>query len=84
MSLYYFDTYDGDEPVVDDEGLDFADLDTVKLEAVRGLADLARDLLPGSERRELAVIVRDDQSRHILKTVVIFENSDAHLAPGPL
>ena len=62
MSLYYFDTYDGDEPVVDHDGLEFADLDTVKLEAVRGLADLARDLLPGSERRELAVLVRDDRS----------------------
>ena len=63
MSLYYFDTYDGDEPVVDDEGLDFADLDTVKLEAVRGLADLAETCFPAAN----GAIGRDSTTRRSIE-----------------
>jgi NMD protein affecting ribosome stability and mRNA decay len=73
MALYYFDTYDGGEVVVDVDGLEFPNLETVKVEAARGLADLARDVLPGSVRRELAIVVRDEESRHVMKTVIIFE-----------
>ena len=73
MALYNFDHHDGTEVVIDDVGLEFPDFETVKVEAARGLADLARDVLPGSVRRELAIVVRDEQSRHVMKTFLIFE-----------
>jgi hypothetical protein len=73
MALYYFDSHDGEEFVTDEIGLEFPDLESVKVEVARGLADLARDILPGSVRRELAIVVRDAQSRHVLKTIIVFE-----------
>ncbi|MCC5655367.1 hypothetical protein LC609_37690 [Nostoc sp. XA013] len=73
MPRYYFDTHDGDEAIIDEVGLEFANLEAVKTEAARGLADLARDVLPGSVQRELAVLVRDAQSRQLLRTALVFE-----------
>jgi hypothetical protein len=61
VSLYFFDTRDNDEFVHDDVGVECSGLEAVKMEAARGLAELARDVLPGSSRRELAIEVRDDQ-----------------------
>jgi hypothetical protein len=42
-------------------GLEYPDLDTVKVEAARALSELAREVIPGSVRRKLAIEVRDDQ-----------------------
>ena len=61
MSLYFFDTRDDDDFIQDDMGVECTDLDAAKIEAARGLAELARDVLPGSGRRELAIEVRDDR-----------------------
>ena len=59
MPLYFFDTRDNDSFIGDDVGLDYPDLAAVKIEAGRSLAELARDVIPGSLKRELAVEVRD-------------------------
>jgi hypothetical protein len=61
MPLYFFDTRDNDQLVEDDVGLEYPDLEAVKVEAARALAELARDVIPGSLKRELAVEVRDAQ-----------------------
>jgi hypothetical protein len=61
MQLYFFDTRDNDQFVKDDVGLEYPDLEAVKVEAARALAELARDVIPGSLKRELAVEVRDAQ-----------------------
>jgi DNA-binding phage protein len=73
MAFYYFDTFNGEELITDEIGLEFPDLEAVKVEAARGLADIARDVVPGHERLELYVAVRDHQSRPILKTIMVFE-----------
>jgi hypothetical protein len=74
MPRYYFDSDDdGDQSIVDDIGVELPDLDAVKLEASRALADLARDVLPGSIRRELSVSVRDRLDRPVLKALMVFE-----------
>jgi hypothetical protein len=59
MSLYFFDTRDNDDFIEDDIGLEFPDLEAVKVEAAKALAELAFEVVPGSLRRELAVEVRD-------------------------
>ena len=72
MPLYFFDTRDNDVFVEDDIGIDYPDLETVKVEAARSLAELARDVIPGSLKRELAVEVRDALGP-VLKARMSFE-----------
>jgi hypothetical protein len=56
----FFDTRDNDLFMEDDVGLELPDLEAVKVEAAKALAELARDVIPGSLKRELAVEVRDE------------------------
>jgi hypothetical protein len=82
---YFFDSRDNDTFLRDAEGLVFPNLDTVKLEAARALAEIAKDILPGSVRRVLAIEVRDEHGRPILITSLVFEVvvliADLRLAP---
>ena len=59
MALYFFDTRDDGMFVEDEIGIEYPDLEAVKVEAVRSLAELARDVIPGQMKRELAIEVRD-------------------------
>ena len=69
---YFFDTRDNGTFVKDDVGIDFPDLDEVRTQAALSLAELARDVLPGSIKRVLSVEVRD-AIRPILRDVLTFE-----------
>lgn len=69
---YFFDTRDNGTFIEDDLGIDFADLDAVKKQAALSLAELARDVLPGSIKRVLSVEVRD-VAQPILRDVLTFE-----------
>lgn len=59
MAHYFFHTRDNDEFLEDADGLDFPDSEQAKAEAARSLAELAREVVPGSQRRELSVEVHD-------------------------
>ena len=72
MPLYFFDTRDNDDFVEDDTGLQLPDLEAVKVEAAKALAELARDVIPGSVKRKLSVEVRDQQGP-VLKAIMTFE-----------
>ena len=61
VPLYFFDTRDNDGFIEDDVGIELPDLETVKAHASISLAELARDFLPGSLQRDLAVEVRDER-----------------------
>jgi hypothetical protein len=69
---YFFDTRDNGTFIEDDIGIELADLDAVKDQAALSLAELARDVLPGSIRRVLSVEVRD-VFQPILRDVLTFE-----------
>ncbi|MCP3395367.1 hypothetical protein NLM27_42355 [Bradyrhizobium sp. CCGB12] len=61
MTRYYFDLVDQDGVVVDEEGLEFSDMEGVEYEAARAMADAAREsfhrpITPG----ESTIEVRDD------------------------
>ena len=71
MPLYYFDSRDGDSFIFDEEGLEFSDVETARDQVTAALADMAKDVLPGSGRRELAIEVRDKEA--LLKTSLVFE-----------
>ncbi len=70
VPLYFFDTRDGDTR--DDIGLELPDLEAVKAQAALSLAELARDVLPGSMRREIVIEVRDER-RPVMEARLIFE-----------
>ena len=73
MSLYFFDTRDGETFVRDDEGLEFDGIERARDEATRGLADMARFAIPGKLRRELAVEVSDAARSPLLRASLWFE-----------
>jgi hypothetical protein len=69
MLLYFFNIRDNDDFIEDEVGLAFADLEAVKIEAARALAEIACDAIPGSVRRQLSVEVRDAQGPVLLATM---------------
>ena len=73
MAWYYFDSRDGGEVITDDVGLEVADLETVKVLAAKGLAELAVDVLPTSLERCLGIDVRDVDSEPVLTTELTFK-----------
>ena len=50
MPRYYFDVRDGGKFTEDSEGIVLAGIEAAGEEAARGLADLARDVLPAQVR----------------------------------
>ena len=58
MPHYYFDLRDNDAFETDDIGVEFSDFEDVKIEASRALAEMAREVLPGSAVRILSIEVR--------------------------
>ena len=70
--LYFFDFRDGDTFIEDEIGVECVDLAAAKFEAAAGLAGYARDVIPGSERREMAIEVRTDKGP-VLNTRMVFE-----------
>jgi hypothetical protein len=73
MPHYYFDTRDNDWFTEDDQGQELPGDDAARDEASRGLADLAKDVLPGCIRRQLSVEVRDAARRPLLAARLTFE-----------
>ena len=72
MRLYFFDTRDNDDFIEDDTGVGLPDLEAVKEQAALSLAELARDVLPGSIRRTLTVEVRDER-QPVMLAKLLFE-----------
>ena len=72
MPLYFFDTRDNDSFIEDDVGHELPDLETVKVVAARTLAELARDVIPGSMKRTLKIEVREEQQA-VMEACLTFE-----------
>ncbi|MGY3611039.1 DUF6894 family protein [Bradyrhizobium sp. Lot33] len=72
MPHYYFDTRDNENFVPDEIGLEITSFEKVKAVASAAMADLARDVLPGSLVRDLRIEVRDD-SGPVLRVTLRFE-----------
>ncbi len=73
MPRYYFDTHDGDTFFEDDEGQDLDRIEEVRLQAQSGLADKARDVVPGNgPERTMTVRVRDETGKTVLRAGLSF------------
>jgi hypothetical protein len=82
MPRYFFDTRDGADFVRDEIGIELDGVEAARDEATRGLADFARDALPGSVRRELAVECRDEGDHDVLRAALWFEVAVLQGKPG--
>ena len=63
MRRYFFDMRDGKHFLVDEEGVECRDLQAVKTEAARALADMARDAAHEAgtaSLQDMSIEVRDD------------------------
>jgi hypothetical protein len=67
---YFFDTYDGNQFVPDNEGIELQNLDTAKAEAQKALPDLARDALPGDDQKTFIVSVRNEAGQVVLRAAL--------------
>ena len=72
MAVYFFDTLDDNTFIKDEVGHECADLAVVKEWAAVSLAELAREVLPTSIRRHLAVQVHDG-NEPVLNAKMTFE-----------
>ncbi len=67
---YYFDTYDGERFIPDEEGVLLDGIEKARAEALKALPDMARDALPSGGSSEFVVEVRDDAGRKLLRVTL--------------
>lgn len=72
MSRYYFDTHDG-ELVRDEIGIECETFRDALDQATSGLADFAKDVVPGAQLCEMAVWVRDDHGHPLMQAILRLE-----------
>ena len=60
MPRYFFDIDDGERQDRDDVGQDLPDLKAARDAAIEVLPDIARDVLPDGDRRDITSSVRTD------------------------
>jgi len=67
---YFFDVHDGASLMWDEEGQDLDGADSACCEAQGRLADFVRDLPPDGTQRTIAVRVRDQVGRPVVKAAL--------------
>ncbi|MDP9836750.1 hypothetical protein J2T09_001495 [Neorhizobium huautlense] len=72
MPRYFFDIHNGDGPSRDEHGMELASDRKIMQEMSRIALDIARDELPGQERGEISIFVRDDGGREVCSTHLSF------------
>jgi hypothetical protein len=70
VSRFYFDVRENGKFSRDDEGLECRDLKAAERMAAESAASLAKDELPKGCIREIAVEVRDERNRRLLRVTV--------------
>jgi hypothetical protein len=72
MPRYYFDSLDGGPVLLDEEGLELDGIEAARREALSGLADFARDLVPNAKQGRMSVHVRDEVGNVVHRATLIF------------
>jgi hypothetical protein len=71
MNRYFFDVYNSDGQVLDDDGQFFESRDRARAEALRILHDIARDEMPDRDLVRLTVKVRSDGGTQMFEASLI-------------
>lgn len=70
MPRYFFDTYNGDNFIPDEAGIELEDIEAAKLAAQAALPEMARDKLPDGDQRVFIVSVRDEAGQVVLRVAL--------------
>jgi hypothetical protein len=73
MNRYFFDTRNCGTFIRDDEGLNCADLEEVRIQAAKSLAELALEVLPRTTDCLMGVDVRNERQEVVLITELTFK-----------
>jgi hypothetical protein len=65
MPRFFFDFREGDTLSPDEEGVDFPDVMTAELEAMRAAADVGAEVFPSGRASVLTVEVRSETGRRL-------------------
>ena len=66
MPRYHFDTHDGAHFTTDETGVQLDGIKAARQEAARRLAELAQEILPNDDRREVVIEVKDETGQRVL------------------
>jgi hypothetical protein len=67
---YFFDIDDEDRHTYDESGEELPDLEAARSEAIRVLPDIARDVLPDSDRHVFVCRVRDETGKVVFRVTL--------------
>jgi hypothetical protein len=67
MAKYFFDINDGENRHCDADGLELADREAARREAISTLPDVAREELPDGNERTFVCLVRDESGNTIFE-----------------
>ena len=70
MPRFFFDTHDGDHVTIDENGLQFQDIEAAKDEAKKTLPDIVRDEMPDGDRRDFVIIIRNGAGEGIFQVTL--------------
>jgi hypothetical protein len=73
MSVYYFDTRNCGTFLTDEEGVECADLEAVRVQAAKSLGELALEVLPRTTDCVMGVDVRNERQELVLVTELTFK-----------
>ena len=66
MPCYYFDIHDGAQFARDETGVELDGINAARQEAARALGELAREILPDGNRREVVIEVKGETGQRVL------------------
>jgi hypothetical protein len=78
---FYFDVRDGASFTPDDEGLKFPGTHQARVEASRALAEMIKDSMPNGSHKQMAIEVRGENRKPLLKVQITFEVEPLAKAP---
>jgi len=64
---FFFDIHDGERFTPDDTGMEFPDAQAARDNAVVSLPDIARDVMPGGQKRTFVIAGRDESGTIIYR-----------------
>jgi hypothetical protein len=70
LPRFFFDTYDGNLFVPDDEGLELENIESAKAEAQAALPHIAKDTPPDGDQRVFIVSVRDEAGQVVVRVAL--------------
>ena len=73
MPRFYFDIREGNRLVPDEDGLEFPTVNEARDDASRTLGQMMKEAMPDGQHHDMAVEVRGDDKRPLLKVQITFE-----------